>query len=264
VRNFNDTEGKYSPYWRYEQGRNVGDYHDDAHITTAQGEYVDFRFRGRGIEVIAEKSSEMGEVEVLIDGASKGTFSLYQDPMPLLYQIPVFRDMNLTDSTHTLRVINKAANGTLCTLDAFRVYGGTEFDSSAYYMLVNRISGRALGISEESPEIKQLDSRESPALEWRIRASGAGWYKVVNRQSGKVLGGGANDREGAGIQLYSDGETPGLLWKISAVGNGSFSIVNRANDMAVSGGSSASAADSVSQFVYFGRNNQKWEIVRVQ
>jgi ABC-type uncharacterized transport system permease subunit len=131
-------------------------------------------------------------------------------------------------------------------------------------MLINRSSGRALGISEESPEIRQLDNRESPALEWAIRASGAGWYKIVNRQSGKVLGGGANDPEGAGIQLYSDGETPDLLWKISAVGNGSFAIVNRANDMAVSGGPSASATDSVSQFAYFARDNQKWEIVRVQ
>ena len=164
VRTFNDTEGKYSPNWRYERGRNVGDFHDDVHVTTAEGEYVDFRFRGRGIEVLCEKGSEMGEVEVLIDGASKGTFSLYQDPMPLLYQIPVFRDMNLTESMHTLRVINKAANGTLCVIDGFRVYGGADFDPNASYRLVNRVSRRALGTSEESPAIKQLRRPRKPRL----------------------------------------------------------------------------------------------------
>jgi hypothetical protein len=108
-----------------------------------------------------------------------------------------------------------------------------------------------------------LGRRESPGLQWRIRPADAGRYKIVNRQSGKVLGTGPNGLEGAVFQQYSDGNSPNLLWKISAVGNGSFSIVNCANDMAVSGVSGTSDADSVSQFAYFGRDNQKWEIVRV-
>jgi hypothetical protein len=264
VQSFNDTDARYSANWSYERDRNVGDYHNDAHVTTRHGEYVDFTFTGRGIEVLSEKNSDMGEVEVLIDGASKGTFSLYQDPMPRLYQVEFYRNMNLANGTHTVRVVNKAPDGTPCIIDGFRVYGGTDFDPKAFYMLVNRVSGRVLGISEETPAVKQLDRRESRGLQWRIRAAGASWYKIVNRQSGKALGTGANDPEGAVLQQYSDGNSPNLLWKVSAVGNGSFSIVNRANDMAVSGGSGTSATESVSQFAYYGRDNQKWEIVKVR
>jgi hypothetical protein len=263
VQSFNDTDARYSTNWSYVPDRNVGDYHNDAHVTTTRSEYVDFAFTGRGIEILSEKNSHMGAVEVLIDGASKGTFRLYQDPMPRLYQVEFYRNMNLTNRTHTVRILNKAPDGTPCIIDGFRVYGGTDFDPAVFYVLVNRVSGRVLGTSEETPAVRQLDRRESPGLQWRIRPADAGRYKIVNRQSGKVLGTGANDLEGAVFQQYSDGNSPNLLWKISAVGNGSFSIVNCANDMAVSGVSGTSDADSVSQFAYFGRDNQKWEIVRV-
>jgi hypothetical protein len=263
VQSFNDTDGSYSAKWSYERDRNVGDYHNDAHVTTSQGEYVDFTFTGRGIEVLSEKNSDLGEVEVLLDGVSRGTFSLYQAPMPRLYQVEFYRNMNLTNRTHTLRIVNKAPDGTPCIIDGFRIYGGTDFDPAASYMLVNRISGRVLGASAESPAVRQFDRGESPGLQWSIRPAGAERYKIVNRLSGQVLGVGADDQEGSVLYQYGDGNSPNLLWRISAVGNGSFSIVNWANDMALSGVSGTSNLDSVSQFTYFGKDNQKWEMVRV-
>lgn len=264
VRTFNDTEANYSANWVYQRHRDVGDYHDDAHVTSTRGEYVDFTFTGRGIEILSEKNSDLGDVEVLIDGVSKGPFHLFQDPMPRLYQIEFYRNMNLADGRHTARVINKAPDGTPCIIDGFRVYGGTEFDPKAFYTVVNRVSGKAFGTSEATPAVKQLDRAESPALQWRILHAGAEFYKLVNRRSGKVLGTGTKDPEGAPFQQYRDGNSPSLLWRISPVGNGTFSIVNRANGMAASTGAGSSATDSISQFTYLGKDNQKWEIVRVQ
>jgi hypothetical protein len=264
VRTFNDTEAHYSAKWSYQRDRKVGDYHDDVHVTTTPGEYVDFTFTGRGIEILSEKNSDMSEVEVLMDGASQGTFSLHQDPMPRLYQIAFFRNMNLASGTHTVRVINKASSGSPCIIDGFRVYGGTDFDPQAFYILVNRMSGKALGGSEGTSAIKQMDRRESPHLQWKIQNAGAGFYKIINRQSGKVLGARVNKPEGAPLEQYQDWKSLTFLWRISSVGNGTFSIINRANDLAVSGGSGTAAAEPVSQFAYFGKDNQKWEIVRVQ
>jgi hypothetical protein len=263
VRTFNDTEAKYSANWTYQPGTGVGDYHNDVHVTTAHGEYADFTFTGRGVEVLSEKSNEMGTFEVLIDGVSQGSFSAYQDPMPLLYQVPVFRDLKLADGPHTLRVINKAPNGTLCIIDGFRVYGENDFDPHAFYLLINRVSGKVLG-GEGAAGIKQSEGRENPGSQWKLQSAGAGLYKLVNRQSGQVLGASPSQAEGASVVQSKDGGSFACLWRISAVGNGTFSIINsRTSDMALTG-DAATSADSVAQSAYYGRDVQKWEIVRIR
>lgn len=122
VKTFNDTEAKYSGDWLHQPKRGYGDYQDDVHVTTKPGVYVDFAFTGRGIEVLSEKYHDMGDVEVLIDGVSRGTFSLYQDPMPRLYQVAFYRNMNLSAGAHTIRVVNKGPDAKFCLIDGFRVY----------------------------------------------------------------------------------------------------------------------------------------------
>lgn len=120
---FNDTEAQYSDGWTYQTARGAGDYMDDAHVTSAPGQYCDFSFTGEGIEILSEKFHDLGDVEVILDGVSKGVFSLYQDPMPRLYQVPFYRNMDLSTGKHSLRVINRGASGTTCLIDGFKVYG---------------------------------------------------------------------------------------------------------------------------------------------
>ncbi len=121
---FNDTDAKYSDGWLYQTNRIVGDWNNDTHVTTNAGSYCEFTFKGVGIEVLSEKFHDMGDMEVLLDGKSQGIFRLYQDPMPRLYRVPVFRKMNFLPGPHTLRVINCATNGAFCLVDGFNVYGG--------------------------------------------------------------------------------------------------------------------------------------------
>jgi hypothetical protein len=65
----------------------------------------------------------MGEVEVILDGVSQGSFSLYQDPMPRLYQIPFYRNLKLHPGQHTIQFVNRAPDGQICVIDGFRIYG---------------------------------------------------------------------------------------------------------------------------------------------
>ncbi len=119
----NDTKARYSDGWFYQTNRNVGDWSNDAHVTTNCGSHCEFTFHGEGIEVLSEKFHDMGDVEVLLDGQSQGIFHLYQDPMPRLYQIPFYRKMDLAKGQHTVRVINRAPAGAFCIIDGFKIYG---------------------------------------------------------------------------------------------------------------------------------------------
>ena len=123
LKNFNDTDAKYSDGWFYQTNRNVGDWNNDAHITTNAGSYCEFTFKGVGIEVLTEKFHDMGEIEVALDGVSQGRFQLWQDPMPRLYRIPAFRKMDLPPGQHTVRVTNCATNDAVCIVDGFCVFG---------------------------------------------------------------------------------------------------------------------------------------------
>lgn len=64
----------------------------------------------------------MGEIEVVLDGVSQGCYQLYQDPVLRLYQVPVFRKMDLLPGRQIVRVTNIATNGAFCLVNSFRVY----------------------------------------------------------------------------------------------------------------------------------------------
>jgi hypothetical protein len=119
----NNTAADYSAGWQYQTKRGYDDYQDDIHVTTTPGAYCEFSFSGEGIEILSEKYSDMGDVELMLDGNSQGIFHLSQDPMPRLYQIPFYRKMDLTPGKHSVRVVNRANNGAFCIVDGFKVYG---------------------------------------------------------------------------------------------------------------------------------------------
>ena len=147
VKTFNDTDATYSGGWFHQPHRGYGDYQDDVHVTTKTGDYVDFTFTGRGIEVLSEKYKDMGNVEVLIDGVSQGTFSLYQDPMPRLYQVEIYRNMNLSAGAHALRVVNKGPEGKFCLIDGFRVYDIVVVQASEARATPAEVIARLVGAS---------------------------------------------------------------------------------------------------------------------
>ncbi len=119
----NDTAATYSDGWNYTTNHGIGDYQGDVHSTTNSCAYCDFTFSGEGLEILTEKYSNLGEIKVILDGETQGNFSLYQDPMPRLYQVPVYRNLSLAPGQHNVRIINLNNDGTAAVIDGFKVYG---------------------------------------------------------------------------------------------------------------------------------------------
>jgi hypothetical protein len=118
--NDDDARITYSGSWRSLGHRGFSDYNDDVHYTTSINDSLQFTFTGAGIDYIAEKHTDLGDVDVYVDGALKQNVNLCLENFPRLSQVVVFRIEGLSDGPHTIRIVNKSTAGAV--LDAFRVY----------------------------------------------------------------------------------------------------------------------------------------------
>ena len=121
--NDDDVRITYSGSWRSLGHRGFSDYNDDVHYTTSVNDSLQFTFTGAGIDYIAEKHTELGDVDVYVDGTLKQNVNLRLENIPRLSQVVVFRIEGLSQRSHTIKIVNKSTAGAV--LDAFRVYGGS-------------------------------------------------------------------------------------------------------------------------------------------
>jgi hypothetical protein len=121
--NDDDARITYSGSWRALGQREFSDYHHDVHHTTSVNDSLQFTFTGTGIDYIAEKHTDLGDVDVYVDGALKQNVNLRLENFPRLSRVVVFRTDGLADGPHTIKIVNKSTAGAV--LDAFRVYGGS-------------------------------------------------------------------------------------------------------------------------------------------
>ena len=105
--------------WGLDSNRNVTDVNQDVQYTTNNGDYFTYTFVGTGIQYITENDSNMGNVEILLDGISQQTVSCYASGGKLTQQ-PMYTVLNLTAGQHTIKV--KKVDGTYAILDALRVF----------------------------------------------------------------------------------------------------------------------------------------------
>jgi hypothetical protein len=120
--NDDDARISYIGNWRALTKRGFYDEHDDVHYTTSPGDSVQFEFSGTGIEVVAEKSPDLGDIDVYLDGVLKANVSLRLVNFPRLSRVVVFSAEGLSNNRHTIKIENKSKAGAM--FDAFRVYGG--------------------------------------------------------------------------------------------------------------------------------------------
>jgi hypothetical protein len=261
VRTFNDTDAKFSGDWKYETHTDRGDYQNDAHTTTLPAAEAEFSFEGAGIEVLSEKSSDMGDIEVVIDGQSKGTISLYQDPMPLLYQVEVYRNMSLGPGPHVLRAINRSQEGRRVLIDGFRVYGKMDFDPKSRYLIINRETGDSLVAQKGALTALPAKSKED-AARWQIISKEGGLYSLSIGDPQGTLGNDAEDGRATLLTATPDPQKAHASWRIRAVGNGTFAIDNSTTELALTQALTGRSQSSIAQIEYLGRDAQKWFIVR--
>jgi hypothetical protein len=107
--------------WAYSSLRDVGDYGGDVHTSSANGQYVQYTFTGTGITFVSEKNTNMGNVDVYIDGVLQTTVSCHSATQES--QQNVFSISGLTSGSHAIKLVNNG--GSLMTVDAFIVSTAT-------------------------------------------------------------------------------------------------------------------------------------------
>nr|WP_230686982.1 endo-1,4-beta-xylanase [Catellatospora vulcania] len=145
---------------------------------------------------------------------------------------------------------------------------GGPVDTSAWYVLVNRNSGKALDVynfsTADGGRITQWTRGTANNQQWQFVDSGSGYYRIKSRHSGKVLDvSGFSTANGGAIVQWTDNNSNNQQWRLADSG-GYLRLISRHSNKAleVQGASTADGANIV-QYDDWGGANQQWQLVRV-
>ncbi|WP_344746578.1 RICIN domain-containing protein, partial [Streptosporangium vulgare] len=93
-------------------------------------------------------------------------------------------------------------------------------DTNAWYVLVNRTSGKALDVYNQSTadggRITQWTRNNGNNQQWQFVDSGGGYYRVKSRHSGKVLDvSGFSTANGGAVVQWSDLNGTNQQWRLA-------------------------------------------------
>ena len=116
----NDTDpaATYTGAWTHSGGRRVGDYYDDAHVTSAAGASVTISFTGSGLEILGEMSTSGGPFQVYVDGTPDSASHTQAGSTQLAQQV-IYSVLGLSNGTHTVKLA--AGGGQSTVIDGFVV-----------------------------------------------------------------------------------------------------------------------------------------------
>ncbi|WP_433517918.1 non-reducing end alpha-L-arabinofuranosidase family hydrolase [Nonomuraea sp. CA-143628] len=142
-------------------------------------------------------------------------------------------------------------------------------DPNAWYVLVNRNSGKALDVYNQSTadggRITQWTRNNGNQQQWQFIDSGGGYYRLKSRHSGKVLDVyNFSTANGGSIVQWTDGNGTNQQWKLADSSDGYVRLISRHSNKAleVQGASTTDGANIV-QYDDWGGNNQQWQLVPV-
>ncbi|GGO24955.1 family 43 glycosylhydrolase [Micromonospora parathelypteridis] len=142
-------------------------------------------------------------------------------------------------------------------------------DTNAWYVLVNRNSGKALDVynqaTNDGARITQWARNDGAWQQWQFVDSGGGYYRLKSRHSGKVLDVyNLSTVNGASIVQWADGNGANQQFRLADSSGGYVRLINRNSNKAVEI-QNASTADggNVVQYDDWGGNNQQWQLVAV-
>ena len=145
--NDDDTGVKYTGAWQRSYNRGLGDYKDDVHYTQTNNDSFEYTFKGTGVDVITEKDSSQGDIDIYVDGVFKQTVSTYNASR--LAQQKVYSITGLSNGSHTIKGVKKS--GTYMLLDklSFTVAAPIQVNDTdagiTYTGAWNLSSGRGFG-----------------------------------------------------------------------------------------------------------------------
>jgi hypothetical protein len=112
------TSLTYSGSWGDSNNRGLGDFNDDVHYTTHDGDSVTVSFSGTGIEIISETFTDEGAADVVVDGIPRGRIFAFR-PGARASQQTVFRLRGLARTTHAVKITKRGAP--FLVIDAFNL-----------------------------------------------------------------------------------------------------------------------------------------------
>ncbi|MET8161900.1 family 43 glycosylhydrolase [Sphaerisporangium sp. NPDC005289] len=142
-------------------------------------------------------------------------------------------------------------------------------DTTAYYQVVSRSSGKALAVQDGSTadqaQIVQYTTGTATSQQWQFVDSGGGYYRLRARHSGKVVDVAARSTaDGAKVVQYTDNNGANQQFKPVDTDSGYVKLVNRNSGkvLDVYGRSTAEGA-VISQYTDNNGANQQWRLMRV-
>ncbi|MEZ0070171.1 hypothetical protein ABIA32_006223 [Streptacidiphilus sp. MAP12-20] len=106
----------YTGAWTHATGRGAGDYGDDVHWASTNGDSVSYAFTGTGVDVLGPKSSVSGHFDAYIDNTLIGTFS--ENAVSYTPQAVIYSARHLAPGTHTVKLVKD--DSTYFQIDAVR------------------------------------------------------------------------------------------------------------------------------------------------
>ena len=153
-------------------------------------------------------------------------------------------------------------------LDASAASAAT-VDTSAWYILVNRNSGKALDVSGASTAdgavVQQWTRHGGANQQWQFTDSGNGYYRLKSKNSGKVLDiDNWSTADGAKVQQWTDLNGTNQQFSLADSDSGYLRLLNRNSGKAVEvTGASTADGGAVVQYGDWKGANQQWQLVRV-
>jgi beta-xylosidase len=143
-----------------------------------------------------------------------------------------------------------------------------DVDPTAWYVLVNRNSGKALDLydraTNDGARITQWSRNDGEQQQWQFVDSGNGYYRLKSRLSGKVLD--VSDRstaDGAPIIQWTDNNSTNQQFSLQDV-DGHVQLIARHSGKAVEvQGASTTDGGNIVQYADWNGSNQQWQLVKV-
>ncbi|WP_375734519.1 pectate lyase [Polymorphospora lycopeni] len=142
-------------------------------------------------------------------------------------------------------------------------------DTNAWYVLVNRHSGKALDVynlsTSDGGQIVQWPRNDGNWQQWQFVDSGSGYYRLKSRHSGKVLDIFEwSTAGGAEVVQWTDFNATNQQFRLADSDGGHVRLINRHSGMALESWEWSTADGArISQWNDLNGANQQWQLVRV-
>ncbi|WP_412101378.1 RICIN domain-containing protein [Micromonospora ureilytica] len=142
-------------------------------------------------------------------------------------------------------------------------------DTNAYYVLVNRNSGKVLDVRDTSTAdgavIQQWSRNDGAWQQFQFVASGSGYYRLKARHSGKVVDLWEwNTADGAEYRQYADQNGTNQQFQVLDSDGGHVRLINRHSAKALEVWERSTVdGGRISQYADLNGTNQQWQLVAV-